>query len=84
MMKTQKLLSSGNMQIMRSVLSHEFKLSDLIEELSKEKDTLASYHFTAKSRAALLSSCRANLTDDYAIILLKFVEKFSFIVQGVI
>ena len=49
---------------------------DFIEELCKQMDALAFHHFIAKSQAAFLSSGKANLTDNCAIILLDFAENF--------
>ena len=54
---------------------------DFIETLADKCDKLTTHHFVSKHQSAYLSSLKESISTDEAIIILDFVENYSFIVQ---
>lgn len=55
-----------------------------VDELCRQMEILTTHDFIAKAQSAYLSTCKSNLTEETAIVLLDFAENYSFIVQDAI
>lgn len=67
-----------------SIVTRSETVAIFVDELCRQMETLTTHDFIAKAQSAFLSSCKANLPEDTALVLLDFAENYSFIVQDAI
>lgn len=67
-----------------TLITRSEPVAAFVDELTRQYDNLMCHHYIAKSQAAFLSTCKASLDTETALILLDFAENYSFIVQDAV